>query len=366
MNFYAILILKIIFIAMFASYVSTVVAHGALSDDSSEGIGPLIFVPVVIALLLFLMFANRKKGWSVLVIGGAGYAGTSLVSKLLARDFCVTVLDDSDESNNSLKHVIKHLDLKLVKGDFGDPEVLKEALKGCDALIYVAREINYTETAGSNRLGKSRDPNNLKNLVVKADNAGVKKIIFTSCMSVYGNTHSEMINEELEPQPSTKFSQYLVQCENILTELSHIKLDICVVRPGSILGPSEGNRVKGELNEIVRAAILDKSNNVIPGFKSYPFIHIQDLTDLYLFLLDQPGVRINQQIYNAGFGQVEDTELCDTLSSLSKKEINLTFTQSKKAISREFSFTKLTKTLGFEPRFDLRKSLADLISSSDS
>ena len=105
-----------------------VYGHGAIVDGGSEGVGPLIFIPVLVAFGLFVIFANRKKGWSVLVVGGAGYLGSALVVKLLNRGDRVTVLDPFEFDDEILLKVSKNLDLRQVKGTVSNNKAVDEAL----------------------------------------------------------------------------------------------------------------------------------------------------------------------------------------------------------------------------------------------
>ena len=345
----------------FFFFIPICLAHGALGDEGSEGWGPFIFIPVIIAFGLFILLATKKKGWTILVIGGAGYIGSTLVQKLLDKGHRVTVIDSYCAGKDGLKGVQNNLDLKQVKGDLSDTNQLDEALRGCDAIIYLEEEgLNNTDETfvqKSDYLCTQR----IKVLLEKADIAGVQKLIFTSSMSVYGKINCENITEDTPLKPSSGFSDYLVSCEKLIESKNIEGVDTCIVRSSAIIGPSKGSYITGELNKIFCGVINNKSMGPIPGFKAIPFVHIQDLCDLYLFLLNQPGPKIDRQIFNVGSGVISDDEVFQTLKKKLKRSPKLKFKSSRNLVKRTFSFKKMTDYLGFKPQYKIYDGATDLI-----
>ena len=187
--------------------------HGAIVDGGSEGVGPLIFIPILVAFGLFVIFANRKKGWSVLVVGGTGYLGSALVVKLLNRGDRVTVLDPFEFDDEILSKLSKNLDLRQVKGTVSNDMAMDEALVGCDSIIWID-EVFTNKTKNQNKeVENTKLSNGFLTFIQKVKSSKVKRLIFTSSMSVYGKINEIEISEFLEVKPSNKVLNYKAWCE---------------------------------------------------------------------------------------------------------------------------------------------------------
>src|ERR1700737_4730083 len=97
--------------------------------------------------------SNRFK--RVMVTGGAGYVGSSLVPKLLAAGYAVSVLDLYLYGDDLFKDLKGNARLREVKGDLRNPESVAKALEGCDAVIHLACISNDPSFDLDPNLGKS-------------------------------------------------------------------------------------------------------------------------------------------------------------------------------------------------------------------
>src|SRR5258708_40073435 len=97
--------------------------------------------------------SNRFK--RVMVTGGAGYVGSSLVPKLLAAGYAVSVLDLYLYGDDLFRDLRSNAGLREVKGDLRNPERVARALEGCDAVIHLACISNDASFDLHPNLGKS-------------------------------------------------------------------------------------------------------------------------------------------------------------------------------------------------------------------
>ncbi len=334
-------------------------AHGVSSANTGEGYGPLILLFGILVFILFLVFIHRKKGWSVLVTGGAGCVGSALVPRLLKQGHQVTVLDLYVFGENSLKNVRNHVNLLEIKGDIRNSDTLKTALQGCNAVIHLA------DVSDEN----SMDLNTLVNLdafvslVRMAKEAGVKRFIYSSSTSVYGAITASQATEETPLLPTSEFSKHMAQCEAILHEEREPGFVITIFRPGNICGVAPRHRLDIVANALTYAAITEGCIKVSESAHNYPSIHIKDMVGLYIFLLGQPDVRIDGKTYNAVAENHSLLELAETIRDVVALELLIEDAPPKGSASYRVSSDKMRNELGFVPRYTLREAISDIITA---
>lgn len=148
------------------------------------------------------------KGQHILVTGGAGFIGSNLVEALLGLGAKVTVLDDlSTGFENNLEEFASIADFSFIKGDIRDPETCKRALTGVDAISHqaalgsVPRSIEFPLTTHDvNATG-------FLTMLQAAKESGIKRFVFASSSSVYGDS---LASPKQEGQEGNALSPYAV------------------------------------------------------------------------------------------------------------------------------------------------------------
>ena len=154
---------------------------------------------------------------TVLVTGGAGYAGAVLVPTLLAAGYRVRVLDLYLYG----KHVFddcRSAMLEEFEGDLRDSAIVARAVSGCDAVIHLACISNDPSFELNPVLGRSINLDAFPPLVKLSREAGVRRFIFASSSSVYGISDSPDVTEDHPLRPLTDYSRFKADCEPILLE----------------------------------------------------------------------------------------------------------------------------------------------------
>ena len=146
---------------------------------------------------------------NVLVTGGAGFIGSNLTEALLQRGHFVRVLDDfSTGKRENLIFDKKFPSLEIVEGDIREFSTCQKAVKGIEyvfhqaALPSVQRSIEDPETSNAVNVGGTL------NVLLAAKETGVKRVIYASSSSVYGDTPALPKHEEM---PSNPLSPYALQ-----------------------------------------------------------------------------------------------------------------------------------------------------------
>jgi len=251
----------------------------------------------------------------VLVTGGAGYVGAVLVPKLLAGGFEVTVLDLYLYGDRVLDSVKDPAGLHQVKGDLRDIDLLNRILPGCDAVIHLACISNDPSFELDPQLGKSINYDAFRPLVEASRHHGVRRFIYASSSSVYGIKEEERVTEALPIEPLTDYSKYKALCEQELLEYQAPEFTCTILRPATVCGYSPRLRLDLTVNILTNHAINRRRIRVFGGSQYRPNIHIGDMTDVYLRILDLPPEKVAGKVWNVGYDNLTVRRIAELVKS---------------------------------------------------
>jgi len=302
---------------------------------------------------------DRKR--KVLVTGGAGYVGSVLVPKLIAKGHKVTVLDLYLYGDDIFEDLKGNSDLREVKGDIRDQDVVKDALRGCDAVIHLACISNDPSFDLDPDLGKSINLDCFGPLVDSSKAAGVDLFVYASSSSVYGIKDDAQVTEDLSLEPLTDYSIFKANCEEILAAKREPGFNVCTIRPSTVCGYGPRQRLDVIVNILTNFAVNTGRMKVFGGSQKRPNIHIQDMADLYTFLLDQPLEKIDGEIYNAGYENFTLMELAEIVRKVVGGDIPIDVEPTDDLRSYHVSSEKIKNELGFEVQYTIEDAVSGLV-----
>ena len=285
----------------------------------------------------------------ILVTGACGYKGTVLVPKLLAAGHEVTAVDVMWFGNFLEKTPGETPNLTCIEGDVRDPDLID--LMGFDAVIHLASIANDPCGDLNPKLTWEVSVLATMQLADKAVRAGVKQFIYASSGSVYGISDEPQVTEDLPLLPISEYNKTKMCAERVLLSYAN-DMAIQIVRPATVCGVSPRMRLDVSVNLLTMAAIDTQKITVLGGAQVRPNIHIDDVTDLYLFMLDRPDVT---GIYNAGFENMSIMSIAEEVAKVFPTEIMVE--PSNDPRSYRLNSDKLLAK-GFAPK----KTVADAIS----
>ena len=293
----------------------------------------------------------------VFITGGAGFVGAVLVPKLLEIGYQVTVFDLMIYGQDVLPN---HPNLTTVTGDIRNVELLKKVIPSHQAVIHLACISNDPSFELNPELGKSINLDAFIPLVEVSRDSGVKRFIYASSSSVYGIKDEKDVHEDMAVEPLTDYSRFKAECESILLSFQSSKLTTVALRPATVCGYSPRQRLDVVVNILTNLAYHNRTITVFGGDQLRPNIHIADMVDSYVVLLNAPSKSIAGKVFNIGYENQSVNELAQIVKSVVGDDVKLVVTSTDDNRSYHISSKRIRDELGFQARFSIRDAVSDL------
>lgn len=288
-----------------------------------------------------------SKKNKILVTGGCGYKGTVLIPKLLDRGYSVICLDNCWFGN----YLSEHPNLEIIKADILDQDVIP--FSSIETIIHLASIANDPCGDLNPKLTWEVSVLATMKLLENAKRKGVGRIIYASSGSVYGVKQEHQVTEDLSLLPISEYNKTKMCAERVILSYQD-SLAVQIVRPATVCGYSRRMRLDVAVNLLTMQALTNKKITVLGGKQVRPNIHIDDITDLYIFLLENPT---HQGIYNAGFENLSIIEIAEMVTKEIPAEIEVK--PSNDPRSYRLNSDKLLAT-GFSPKFSVSDAICEI------
>ncbi len=310
---------------------------------------------------------QTKPTRRVLVTGGAGYVGAVLVPKMLSRGYRVRVLDLFIYGEHVLEAVKDHPNLESVRGDIRNTDLVRSAVRGCDAVLHLACISNDPSVELDPALSRTINYEAFGPLVRISKEQGVRRFILASSGSVYGVSDVPDVTEEHPLVPISLYNKYKAMCEPVLLGEQSSGFVPIVIRPATICGYSPRQRLDLTVNILTNHAVNAGRITVFGGAQMRPNLHIDDMADLYLMLLEVPDSLVAGKIYNAGHQNHTVARTAQIVRDAVRRlmpergEVPIVTTPSDDPRSYHISSEKIKRELGFVPKRTIEDGARDLV-----
>jgi len=296
----------------------------------------------------------------VLVTGGAGYVGSNLIPKLLDAGYEVVVLDLYIYGADIFANLRTNPRLIEIKGDLRNKADVVRAVAGCDAVIHLACISNDPSFDLDPNLGRSINYDCFRPLVKACKDAGVRRFIYASSSSVYGIKNEANVTEDLPLEPLTDYSKYKALCEEALDEERERGFVTVTLRPATVCGFAPRLRLDLTVNILTNHAINNGQIKVFGGDQLRPNIHVDDMTDLYVRLLDAPDDQIDGKVWNAGYDNLKVRTIAEIVQAEVGRNVDIVVTPTDDHRSYQVSSERIGRELGFRAERSVKDAIIDL------
>ena len=314
---------------------------------------------------------------NILVTGGAGYIGSHLVNLLIDKDYKVTVIDNLITGHKRLVNK----KAKFYNYDIADKKIINVILKKnkFDFVIHLAGLIRVDESIKKPK--KYNDYNYVKSKIFLNNciNHNIKKIIFSSTATVYGNSKKKIFSENNRLNPINPYSKSKLKFENYIINQSKKKnIKYIILRYFNVAGadqklrsgliskyPTHLIKIVSEVAVGKRKKIIINGNdyNTIDGTTIRDYIHVSDLAEMHILALKYLIKKNQSNIFNCGYGKGYSVkEIINNYNTIIKKKIFYSigprrFGDSERLVANNKKFKKYFSN--WKPKFNNIKKILE-------
>ncbi len=295
---------------------------------------------------------------NILVTGGAGYLGSTMVPELLNAGHKVTVLDNFMFGQNSLAHVCHHPDFRVVRGDIRVEATVRPLMKNADIVIPLAALVGAPLC--------SRDPvgattTNHDAIMMMLKLLGKDQIVLMpTTNSAYGTgDENNFCTEESPLRPISQYAIEKVEIEKVFMQHANA----ISFRLATVFGMSPRMRIDLLVNDFTYRAFYDRFVVLFESQFKRNYIHVRDVMRVFLHAIKNYD-KMKGQIYNVGLSDanVSKKELCQAIQKHLPEFIFLEAPVGKDPDQRNYivSNAKIEAT-GFKQMYSLDFGIQELI-----
>ncbi len=239
----------------------------------------------------------------ILVTGGAGYIGSSLVPLLLADGHAVRVFDSLLQGGDSLLGVWSNPAFEFIRGDVCDRAQVESAVAGMDAVVHLAAIVGDPACSKLPDLARAVNLDSSLALIDESRRAGVSRFLFASTCSNYGKMKdfTQYLDEESELSPVSLYAETKVAVEKaLLARGAGNGWSPTPLRFATVFGVSPRMRFDLTVNEFTMEMLTKKHLKVFGEQFWRPYVHVRDAARAIRLVLSSPTEKVAGTVFNVG------------------------------------------------------------------
>jgi UDP-glucose 4-epimerase len=296
----------------------------------------------------------------VLVTGGAGFIGSNLVRALLERGDDVRVLDNFSTGS---RRNLDGIEVEIVEGELRSYERVHNAVRGTEIVFHlgalgsVPRSVQDPLTSGAVNVEGTL------NVMLAARDEGIRRVVFASSSSIYGNQPELPLRESMAPDPISPYGVAKLAAERYCVSFSRVyhSFETVVLRYFNVFGPRQDPRSQyaAVVPLFITAIAAGEPVTIFDdGEQSRDFTYVDNVVAANLLAADAEGV--SGRIFNiSAGGPVTVNELAETIGRLLDKPVERLYLPPRPGDLRDSwaNVDEGRRVLGFEPGTDLEEGL---------
>ena len=298
----------------------------------------------------------------VLVTGGAGFIGSNLVRGLLARGDDVRVLDNfSTGSRRNLDGLER--DVEVVEGELRSYERVHNAVRGVEIVFHLGALGSVPRSVQDPLTSSAVNVEGTLNVQLAARDEGVRRVVFASSSSIYGNQDQLPLHESMAPDPISPYGVAKLAAERYCVSFSRVyySFETVVLRYFNVFGPRQDptSQYAAVVPLFITAIAAGEPVTIFDdGEQSRDFTYVDNVVAANLLAADADGA--NGRILNISGGTPTSVnELADAIGRMLDKPVERNYLPARPGDLRNSwaDVGEAKSLLGFQPKVDLEDGL---------
>lgn len=300
-----------------------------------------------------------------LVTGGAGFIGSNLAEALLKHGHSVRVLDNfSTGRRENIKEILN--DIELIEGDICNYDAVVKSVKGIEVILHQAALPSVPRSIIDPIATNEVNVNGTLNILNAAKDNGVKRVVFASSSSIYGDTPELPKHEGMIPNPLSPYAVSKLTGEKYCNVFSKIYgLETTALRYFNVFGPRQdpSSQYSAVIPKFIKAILSDEQPTIYgDGEQSRDFTYIANVVDANILAATkeyESGLAMNCACHD----QITLNQLVNEINSLFGTGIKPKYVDPRAGdIKHSFAaIEKIKSILGFSPSVSFEEGLKKTI-----
>ena len=299
------------------------------------------------------------------VTGGGGFIGSHIVEELVRRNETVTIIDNFSTGKHENVEPFED-DVEVIEADIAEAKNLTQFLKGADYVIHQAAIPSVPKSIIDPVKSHNANVNGTLRLLVASREAGVKRVVYASSSSLYGDSPTLPKHEGMTPNPLSPYGAQKLFGEMYCQVFTRAYgLETVALRYFNVFGPRQDatSQYSGVLALFIPAVLQDRRPTIHgDGLQSRDFTFVKNVVEANLLACKTPGVA--GEVFNIACGdRITLNSMLQQINKITGKDVAPIYGDPRKGDIKhsQADITRAKERLGYQPKVSFEDGLRSTI-----